>query len=154
MVDQIADLFRTTHKVKTQQVIKGRGQHCGDIELAGYLANTVGPVPLVLDLRIAHDRFGSSSDPSLNGNLHYPNDIDRSLNEVAGDKIRKYRTDYNNIETTTSGRLHSEFVRLLFLQAHRETDRFFAASGVQLAQQDRGQFHYRRAAVSSQLKQD
>jgi hypothetical protein len=35
---------------------------------------------------------------------------------------------------STSVRLHSEFVRLLFLQAHRETDRFFAASGVQLAQ--------------------
>jgi hypothetical protein len=29
---------------------------------------------------------------------------------------------------STSGRVHSEFVRLLFLQAHRETDRFFAAS--------------------------
>ena len=33
------------------------------IELAGYLANEAAPVPLVLDLRIAHDRFGSSSDP-------------------------------------------------------------------------------------------
>ena len=33
-VDQLADLFRTTHKVKTQQVVKSRGQHCGDIELA------------------------------------------------------------------------------------------------------------------------
>ena len=53
---------------------------------------------------------------------------------------------------STSGRLHSEFVRLLFLQAHRETDRFFAASGVQLAQTDRGFFHYRRAAYSAQLK--
>ena len=31
---------------------------------------------------------------------------------------------------STSGRLHSEFVRLLFLKAHRETDRFFASSGV------------------------
>ena len=38
-VDQLADLFRTTHKVKTQQVVKSRGQHCGDIELKGYLAN-------------------------------------------------------------------------------------------------------------------
>jgi hypothetical protein len=37
-------------------------------------------VPFVLDLRIVHEIFGSSSDPSLNGNLHYPNDIDRSLN--------------------------------------------------------------------------
>ncbi len=61
----------------------------------GYLANATGPVPLVMDLRIAH-RYGSSFDPSLNGHLHYPNDIDRSFNEVTVDKIRKYRTDYNN----------------------------------------------------------
>jgi hypothetical protein len=43
-------------------------------------------------------------------------------------------------------------VLLLFLQAHRETVRFLAASGVHLAQHDRGQFHHRRAAFSSQLK--
>ena len=55
MVDQVADFFRTTPKVKTQQVVKSRGHHCGDIELAGYLADAAGPVPLVLDLRIAHD---------------------------------------------------------------------------------------------------
>jgi hypothetical protein len=35
---------------------------------------------------------------------------------------------------STSGRLQSEFIRLLFLQTHRETDRFFRTSGVQLAQ--------------------
>ena len=64
-VDQIADLFRTTHKVKTQQVARSRGQRCGDIEVAGYLANAAGPVPLVLDLRIAHESWGSSSDPVL-----------------------------------------------------------------------------------------
>jgi hypothetical protein len=88
--------------------------------------------------------------------------MDRSLNEAADDKIRKYRADYNNNPpntvsfmpaiASTSGRLHSEFVRLLFLQAHRETDRFFAASGVQLAQPNSGFFHIRRAAFSSQLK--
>ena len=115
-----------------------------------------------MDLRIDHERFGSSSDPSLNGNLHYPNDIDRSINEAAADKIRKYRVDYNNNPPSvvsfipsipsTSGRLHSEFIRLLFLQAHRETDRFFAASGVQLSQPDRGFFHYLRAAFSSMIK--
>ena len=53
---------------------------------------------------------------------------------------------------STSGRLHGEFVRLLFLQAHRETDRFFAASGVQPVQTQRGMFHFRRAAFSQQLK--
>jgi hypothetical protein len=54
---------------------------------------------------------------------------------------------------STSGRLHSEFVRLLFLQVHRETDRFFTASGVQSAQSTSGGFfHFRRAAFSSGLK--
>jgi hypothetical protein len=44
-------------------------------------------------------------------------------------------------------------VRLLFLQAHRETDRFLAASGVQLAQTNpSGQFHFRRAVFSSMFK--
>jgi hypothetical protein len=81
-------------------------------------------VPLVLDLRIAHDRVGSSSDPTLNGHLKYPNNLDQSLNDSATDKIRKYRADYNNrppsvvtfipAMVSTSGRLHSEFVRLLF----------------------------------------
>jgi hypothetical protein len=160
-VDQLADLFRTTHRVKTQQVVKSRGQHCGDIMLAGYLQNAVGTVVLVLDLRVAHERWGSSTDPTLNGDLHYPNDLDKPLNETAADKIRKYLTDHNNnppnaisfmpAMSSTSGRLHSEFVRLLFLQAHRETDRFFAASGVQLAQQNRGGFHYRRTVFSSQF---
>ncbi len=41
-VDQIDDLFRTTHKVKTQQVVKNRDQYCGDIEIEGYLANATG----------------------------------------------------------------------------------------------------------------
>ena len=162
MVDQIADLFRTTNKVKTQQVVKSRGQHCGDVELAGYLANAAGPVPLVLDLRIAHDRVGSSTDPTLDAQLRYPNNLDQSLNDAAADKVRKYRADYNNNPpntvsfmpaiASTSGRLHSDFVRLLFLQAHRETDRFFAASGVQFAHSTSGQFHYRLPAFSSQLK--
>ena len=54
---------------------------------------------------------------------------------------------------STSGRLHSEFIRLLFLQAHRETDRFFAASGVQLVHHTSpGLFHFKLAAFLSQLK--
>jgi hypothetical protein len=57
-VHQLADLFsifRTTHEVKTPQVIKSRGQHCGDIELTGYLANAPVPVSLVLDLCISQN---------------------------------------------------------------------------------------------------
>jgi hypothetical protein len=52
----------------------------------------------------------------------------------------------------TSGRLHSELVRLLFLQTHRETDLFFTSSGVLSVQSDRGFFHYRRVTFSVQFK--
>jgi hypothetical protein len=52
---------------------------------------------------------------------------------------------------STSGRLHSEFIRLLFLQTHRETDRFFADSGVQLAQSTSGLVHFRRVALLTTL---
>jgi hypothetical protein len=106
VVDQLTDLFRTTNHTKAQHITKSRGRHCGDIHLVTYLANTVGSVPLVSDLR----------------------------NESATDKIRKFRADYNNNPpsavsfiptiTSTSGRLHSKFIRLLFLQTHRETDHF------------------------------
>jgi hypothetical protein len=128
----------------------------------GYLVNETGPVSLVLDLRVAHDRVDSSSDPVLNGHLRYPNNLDQSLNDTVVDKLRKYRADYNNNPprgigfmstiASTSGRLHSEFIRILFLQTHRETDHFFAASGVLSAQSDRGFFHYHRAAFSFMIK--
>ena len=94
----------------------------------------MGPVSLVLDQCIPEDRWGSRSNPNLNGHLHYPTDIDRILNEDGTDKVLQYRTDYNNRTshvnvfmsgmTSTSGSLHSEFVSLLFFQDHRETDRF------------------------------
>ena len=82
--------------MKTQQVVRSRGQRSGDIELAGYLTNVTGPVSLTLDLRITHERWASSVDTSINGHLHYPNDLDRTLNEDASDKIRTYHVDYNN----------------------------------------------------------
>jgi hypothetical protein len=98
------------------------------MELAAYLANAAGPVP--------------------------------PLNEAAADKIRDYRAAYNNrlsnaisfvpAVASTSGHLHFELVRILILQAHRETDHFFAASGVQRAQSN--QVHYRHTVFSSQLK--
>ena len=89
--------------------------------------NVGGLVSLVMDVHIVHERFGSRSDPSINGHLHYPHDLDGSLNEADADKIRQYLADYNNrpsnvisfmtVIASTSGCLHGEFVLLLFLQA-------------------------------------
>ena len=58
-------------------------------------------MPLVLDLRIAHDRVGSNTDPTLNGHLRYPNNLDQSLNDTSADKIRKYRVHYNHNPPST-----------------------------------------------------
>ena len=70
--------------------------------------------------------------------------MDRTLNETGADKNLQYRADYNNRPShdisfmptisSTSCRLHSELVFLLFLQDHREADRFLATSGVHLTQ--------------------
>jgi hypothetical protein len=92
MVDQLPDLFHTTPKVKTQQVVKSRGQDCGDIELTGCLVNVTGPVSLVLDLRIVHDRVGSSTDPTLNGHLKYPNNLEQSLNNNRPESVVSFRS--------------------------------------------------------------
>jgi hypothetical protein len=77
--------------VKTQQVTRNRVGDVGtdrDIELASYLADDVGPVPLVVYLRIVHDRFGSRWD------YHWP-----IINKTH--KIRQCHTDYNNRPSNT-----------------------------------------------------
>ncbi len=45
--------------------------------------------------------INTSSEPSINGHLHYPNDSDRTLNETVSDKVRSYRTHYNNRPSNT-----------------------------------------------------
>ncbi len=92
--------------MKTEHVTKGRVRHCGDVDLTDYLSNAAGPVSLVLDLHIdikvssqGQYYFRNGSGPN-DIELHYPNDIDKSLNEAATDKIRKYRTDYNNRDSS------------------------------------------------------
>ena len=80
--------------------------------------------------------LGGSAPPMLNGSLHHPlpADIGKTLHAAAAEKIREYRADFNSCPShsisfmpavaTTSGRLHCELVRILFLQTHRETDAF------------------------------
>ena len=56
------------------------------------------------------------------------------------DKIYLYLTD-----------LHCEFVHPFFFQTHRETDRFFPSSGVQLPESNT-MYHHHHVLSSSQLK--
>jgi hypothetical protein len=142
VVDQLPDLFHTTHKVKTHQVLKSRGQHCGDIELVGYLANAAGPVPLVLDLCVAHDSVASSADLLLS----YVNITSTTILIRPGVSVSC---------PLLLVRLAAYIVNLSEFYSYRiigKLTAFFATSGVTSSQSDRGFFHYLRAAFSSMLK--
>ena len=120
---------------------------------------TAGARNLVFDLRITHDRYGKSAQLHHNGQLTHPNDLDAPLRLAAKSKIDDYREQYANNQnisflpaiTSTSTRMHGEFLRLLFLQAHRETTAHFTALGMP-AQQHCDSFRYRRAAFYNGLK--
>ncbi len=77
----------------------------------------------------AHDRVGSSTDPTLNGHLKYPNNLDQ-FSHLMIELLIKYG-NYRLIEKLTA---------------------FFESSGVQSAQSDRGQFHFHRAVFLQVLK--
>ena len=128
MVGVLGPLIRTAgHTVRTQHgVTASAGQRRGDVELRSYPQDAAGRRSLVFDLSMTHDRFGSSSHVSM---LSNPQDLDAPLRLAAQRKINSYRQQYadnQNISflpaiVSTSTRMHGEFLRLLFLQAHRET---------------------------------
>jgi hypothetical protein len=120
-------------------VTASAGQRRGDVEIRNYLRDQAGlDRSLVFDLSIAHDRFGSSIHPQQNGCLSHPQDLDAPLRIAAQQKIAAYQQQYadnRNISflpaiVSTSTRMHGEFLRLLFLQAHRQTEAHFTAAGM------------------------
>ena len=70
-----------------------------------------------------------------NGSLSHKQDLDAPLQMDAQRKINTYSQHYADNQNisfipaimTTSSRKHGEFLRLLFLQAHRETTAHFNA---------------------------
>jgi len=136
------------------------GQRRGDVEIKNYLQSQAGRRSLVFDLSIAHDRFGSSSHVQQNGCLSHPQDLDAPLRIAAQRKIAAYQQQYadnQNISflpaiVSTSTRMHGEFLRLLFLQAHRETEAHFTAAGMSSQRNQSDSFRFKRAAFYQNLK--
>jgi hypothetical protein len=101
-----------------------------------------------------HDRFGSSSHVQQNGLLVHPQDLDVPLRLAAQRKINSYRQPYadnQNISflpaiVSTSTRMHGEFLRLLFLQAHPETEAHFTTAGMLSQRNQSDSFRFKRAA--------
>ena len=86
--------------------------------------------------------------------LFWPGQTPKFKNAGSGVPWRKFWIGYISFLpaiTSTSTRMHGEFLRLLFLQAHRETTAHFTALGMP-AQQHCDSFRYRRAAFYNGLK--
>ena len=136
------------------------GQRRGDVEIRNYLRDQAGSRSLVFDLSVTHERFGSSSHPQQNGLLTHPPDLDAPFRLAAQRKINNYRQQYadnQNISflpaiVSTSTRMHGEFLRLIFLQAYRETEAHFTASGVPSQSNNSDMFRFRRTAFCQSLK--
>ncbi len=119
-----------THGPHAHCVTASAGQKLDDMELCSYLQDTAGSWSLVFDLSMTHDRFGSSSHVQQKGMLCHNKDIDAPLCLAAQRKINNYRQQYDDNQNisflpanvSTSTRMHCEFLRLLFLQAHWETE--------------------------------
>jgi hypothetical protein len=89
------------------------------------------------------------------GQLRNPDNPDHILESAAADKIRNYRDAYaDNRQVaflpacmTTSGRIHGEFLRLLFFLSNKQADDYFAALGYEAHKEEfchrRGVFFYR-----------
>ena len=94
-----------------------------------------------------------------NGCLSHPQDLDAPLRIAA--QIAAYQQQYadnQNISflpaiVSTSTRMHGEFLRLLFLQAHRETEAHFtAAAGMSSQTNNSEALRFKRAAFYNGLK--
>ena len=99
--------------------------------------------------------FGAGHIWQNQGQLGNPDNPDHILESAAADKIRNYRDTYrsNRHEAflsacmSTSGRIHGEFLRLIFFLSKKQADDFFAALGYQPHKQE---FCHRRGVFFQQ----
>jgi hypothetical protein len=92
--------------------------------------------------------------------LSHPQDLDAPLRLAAQRKINGYRQQYADNQNisflpaimSTSTRMHGEFLRLIFLQAHRETETHFTDAGISSQRNKSDSFRFKRAAFYQSLK--
>ena len=114
---------------------------------------------LIVDVALVHDFHGNVIDPARHGQPRHPNPdkvlIDTAVakaqgNEYRPDYLRNHNKAFLPLVMSTSGRLHSEFVRLLYILAHQRAVRFFATLNYEPCDEDlcqrRGAFFFQHRA--------
>ena len=120
-------IYLCTSVRKQHAVTASAGQRHANVEVRSYLRDAAGS--LVFDLSIIHGKNGSSCHVQQNGCLSNTQDLDAPLGIAAQRKLNRYWQQYADNQNisflpaimTTSSRIHGEFLRLPFLQAHRGT---------------------------------
>ena len=123
-------------------------------------ANIAGDRHLIIDVACTHESCGNHlRDVGRNGQLRDP-DVNKLLETTARTKATRYREAYANRSGTsyallscvmsTSGRIHREFLRLLYILAHRRTLMYFADMGE--AEHGTDAFTWRRSQYHWQHK--
>ena len=121
----------------------------GDLLIKG--ADIGGDTNLIIDVALIHEFGGNHmADVSLNGALRHAQP-DKLLEAAARTKVNRYREAYATrpgvtyaflpCVISTSGRIHGEFLRFLYLLAHRRTTRWFESLGYEPSEEA---FKFRR----------
>ena len=134
-------------------MLTSEGSRRADLEIRNI--RLADKVDLLVDVTIRHDFIGAGRSGLTQGQLRNPDNPDRILESAAADKIRNYRDAYAvNRQVailpacmSTSGRIHGEFLRLLFFLSNKQADDYFAALGYEAHKEEfchrRGVFFYR-----------
>ncbi len=158
------------HKVKIHKITPATGKEWGDLEIKDYVVlqkpqeqtdRLPPPRTLILDFTMTHPRYGRSHVHRSGQltNIRRSDGVpepDGTLKVVVRKKIIHYRQLYLDrpepivfmpVAVDTSGRIYDDFLRLLFLHAHRE-----ASALTNDIPEESGQFRFLRAACFANIK--
>jgi hypothetical protein len=90
-----------------------------------------------VDVTLRHDFVGAGHNGLNQGQLRNPDNPDKLLDSAAADKIRYYRAPYRQNRhvaflpacMTTSGRIHGEFLQLLYFMSNKQAVGYFEPLG-------------------------
>ncbi len=120
-----------------KRVLTSEGHRRGDLEIRNL--RVAGQTDMLVDVTVCHDFKGSGHNGQTQGQLRNPDNPDRILESAAADKIRNYRDTYRrNLHVaflpacmSTSGRIHTEFLRLIYFISNKQADDYFETLGYQ-----------------------
>ena len=74
------------------------------------------------------------------------------LTAIGNNTLDNQNISFLPVIVSTNTRMHGEFLRLLFLQAHRETEAHFTASGMSSPRNHSDSFCFKHSAFYQSLK--